>query len=99
VTTSPRLAVPLSAIFTPQNEPGRPRVWLVDEGAGTVRSVPVQLGESLDGEHIIVAGVLPGQLVVSAGVQRLAEGQAVRLPEKVAASLLGYIAESKDYQP
>jgi multidrug efflux system membrane fusion protein len=99
VTTSPRLAVPLSAIFTPQNEPGRPRVWLVDEGAGTVRSVPVQLGESLDGEHIIVAGVVPGQLVVSAGVQRLAEGQAVRLPEKVAASLLGYIAESKEYQP
>jgi membrane fusion protein, multidrug efflux system len=99
VTTSPRLAVPLSAIFTPQNEPGRPRVWLVDERAGTVRSVPVQLGESLDGEHIIVAGVVPGQLVVSAGVQRLAEGQAVRLPEKVAASLLGYIAESKEYQP
>jgi multidrug efflux system membrane fusion protein len=96
VTTSPRLAVPLSAVFTPQNEPGRPRVWLVDEQAGTVRSMPVQLGEALDGEHIVVAGVVSGQLVVSAGVQRLAEGQAVRVPEKVAASMQGYVAESKE---
>jgi len=35
-------------------------------------------------------------LVVSAGVQRLAEGQAVRLPEKVAASMQGYVAENKE---
>jgi multidrug efflux system membrane fusion protein len=96
VTPSPRIAVPLSAVFTSQDEPGRPRVWLVDERAGTGRSVPVQLGEALDGEHIVVAGVVSGQLVVSAGVQRLAEGQAVRLPEKVAAAMQGYVAESKE---
>jgi RND family efflux transporter MFP subunit len=99
VTTSPRLAVPLSAVFTPQNEPGQPRVWLVDERAGTVRSVPVQLGEALGEEHIVVAGVVSGHLVVSAGVHRLAEGQAVRLPEKVAVPMQGYVAESKEYQP
>lgn len=99
VTTSPRLAVPLSAVFTPQNEPERPRVWLVNEEAGTVRSVPVQLGESLDGEHIVVAGVVSGQLVVSAGVQRLAEGQAVRLPKQVAAAMQGSAASSKEDRP
>jgi multidrug efflux system membrane fusion protein len=99
VTTSPRITVPFSAVFTPQNEPGRPRVWLIDEQAGTVRSVPVQLGEALDGERIVVAGVVSGQLVVSAGVQRLAEGQAVRLPEQVAAAMQGYVAESKEYEP
>jgi multidrug efflux system membrane fusion protein len=99
VTPSPRIAVPLSAVFTPQNEPGRPRVWLVNEETGTVRSVPVQLGEALDGERIVVAGVVSGQLVVSAGVQRLAEGQAVRLPEQVAAAMQGYFAESKELQP
>lgn len=99
VTTSPRITVPFSAVFTPQNEPGRPRVWLVDEQAVTVRSVPVQLGEALDGERIVVAGVVSGQLVVSAGVQRLAEGQAVRLPEQVAAAMQGYVAESKEIQP
>ena len=96
VTTSPRITVPFSSVFTPQNEPGRPRVWLVDEQAGTVRSVPVQLGEALDGERIVVAGVVSGQLVVSAGVQRLAEGQAVRLPEQVAAAMQGYVAETKE---
>jgi len=98
LTTSPRLAVPLSAVFTPQNEPGRPRVWLVDERAGTVRSVLVQLGEALDGEHVVVAGVVSGQLVVSAGVQRLTEGQAVRLPEKVAAPVQDYIARSISHE-
>jgi multidrug efflux system membrane fusion protein len=96
VTPSPRIAVPLSAVFTPQNEPGRPRVWLVDEQAVTVRSVPVQLGEALDGERVVVTGVVSGQLVVSAGVQRLAEGQAVRLPEQVAAAMQGYVAKSKE---
>ncbi|UVT18031.1 MAG: efflux RND transporter periplasmic adaptor subunit [Nitrospira sp.] len=99
LTTPPRIAVPLSAVFTPQNEPGRPRVWLVDEQAGTVRSVPVQLGKALDGERIVVGGVGSGQLVVSAGVQRLAEGQAVRLPEQVAADMLASVAESKEDRP
>jgi multidrug efflux system membrane fusion protein len=99
LTTPPRIAVPLSAVFTPQNEPGRPRVWLVDEEASTVRSVPVQLGESLDGERIVVVGVVPGQLVVSAGVQRLAEGRAVRVPEQVAVAMQGSVVESKEEQP
>jgi membrane fusion protein, multidrug efflux system len=99
LTTPSRIAVPLSAVFTPQNEPGRPRVWVVDEQAGTVGSVPVQLGEALDGERIVVEGVVPGQLVVSAGVQRLAEGQAVRVPEQVAAAMQGSVAEREEDQP
>jgi multidrug efflux system membrane fusion protein len=36
----------------------------------------------LAGERIAVDGLAAGQLLVSAGVQRLAEGQAVRLPEE-----------------
>ncbi len=99
LTTPSRIAVPLSAVFTPQNEPARPRVWVVDEQAGTVRSVPVQLGEALDGERIVVAGVVSGQLVVSAGVQRLAEGQAVRVPEQVAAATQASVAEGKEERP
>jgi multidrug efflux system membrane fusion protein len=99
LTTTPRIAVPLSAVFTPQNEPGRPRVWLVDEEAGTVRSVPVQLGEALEGERIVVAGVVSGQLVVSAGGQRLAEGQAVRVPEQAAVAMQSFVAERKEDRP
>ncbi|MGR9088264.1 MAG: efflux RND transporter periplasmic adaptor subunit [Gammaproteobacteria bacterium] len=77
-----RIAIPLSAVFTPQNRPDQPAVWLVDEQGAAVRSVPVRLGEALDSERIAVDGLAPGQLLVSAGVQRLAEGQTVRLPEE-----------------
>ncbi|MCP9448456.1 MAG: efflux RND transporter periplasmic adaptor subunit [Nitrospira sp.] len=99
LTIPSRIVVPLSAVFTSQNEPGRPRVWLVDEQTGTVGSVPVQLGETLDGERIVVEGVRPGQLVVSAGVQRLVEGQAVRVPEQVVAAMQDSMAGRKEDRP
>lgn len=79
--TASGIAIPLSAVYTPQNQPDHPTVWLVDEQAATVKSVPVRLGKTLAGERIAVEGLVTGQLLVSAGVQRLAEGQAVRLPE------------------
>jgi multidrug efflux system membrane fusion protein len=80
--TASGIAIPLSTVYTPQNQPEHPLVWLVDEQAATVKSVPVKLGETLAGERIAVDGLAAGQLLVSAGVQRLAEGQAVRLPEE-----------------
>ncbi|NJD05241.1 MAG: efflux RND transporter periplasmic adaptor subunit [Methylococcaceae bacterium] len=70
-------AIPRSAVFTTHDEPRQPKVWLVE--SDTVRSAPVTLGRPLDGERIEVAGIEPGQTVVSAGVQRLLEGQAVRV--------------------
>ena len=87
--TPSQMTVPLSAVFTPQNKPGQPHVWLVDEQTSTVRSVPVQVGETLDGERIAVTGLASGQLLVSAGVQRLAEGQAVRVPDAIALAMNG----------
>lgn len=73
------LSVPRSAIFTTQVEPGQARVWLVDVQAGTVQSAPVTLGRPVGAERIEVSGLTAGQTVVSAGVQRLIEGQAVRI--------------------
>lgn len=96
---SPRISVPLSAVFTAQHEPGQARVWLLDERAGTVSSVPVQMGDALDGERIVVAGLESGQLVVSAGVHRLTEGQAVYLLEKSAFPPKDYVAANKGSQP
>jgi multidrug efflux system membrane fusion protein len=87
--TSSRMTVPLSAVFTPQNKPGQPHVWLVDEQTSTVRSVPVEVGELLNGEHIAVTGLASGQLLVSAGVQRLAEGQAVRWTDTIVSAMNG----------
>jgi len=77
-TTEPAATVvPRSAVFTTHDDPKQPKVWLVD--ADTVHSTPVTLGAPLDGERIAVGGVVPGQTVVSAGVQRLMEGQTVRV--------------------
>lgn len=73
------IAIPLSAIYTPQNQPDHAFVWLIDEQSATVKSVPIRLGQTLASERIAVEGVAAGQLLVSAGVQRLSEGQAVRL--------------------
>lgn len=94
-----RMTIPLSAVFTPQNQPRQPHVWLVDEQTGTVSSVPVQIGEPLDREHIAVTGVASGQLLVTAGVQRLAEGQAVRVPGAIALSMNKENAEHGGRQP
>ena len=80
--TPSRLAVPLSAIFTPQNKPEQTRVWLVDERTSTVKAAPVQIGAALPGERVAVTGLSSGQLIVSAGVNRLREAQPVRLPQQ-----------------
>lgn len=73
------IAVPLSALFTAQNKPTQPQVWVVDETHLKVKTVPIHIGSNVDGERIVVTGLTAGQLIVSAGVQRLKEGQAVRL--------------------
>jgi len=78
-----RIAVPLAAVFTSQSQPKQQQVWLIDEAASTVKAVPVQLGTALPGELVSIEGLRPGQLIVSAGVQRLKEGQTVRLSESL----------------
>ena len=92
--TASSIAIPLSAVYTPQNQLDHSLVWLVDEQSATVKSVPIRLGQTLAGERIAVEGVAPGQLLVSAGVQRLAEGQSVRLPEENALAEHGVKEES-----
>jgi membrane fusion protein, multidrug efflux system len=70
-------AIPRSAVFTAHDDPGQTKVWRID--AGTVRATPVTLGRPLDRERVEVLGIVPGQTIVSAGVQRIIEGQAVRV--------------------
>jgi multidrug efflux system membrane fusion protein len=97
--TPSQMTVPLSAVFTPQSKPGQPHVWLVDEQAGTVRSAPVQVGKTLDGERVAVTGLTSAQLLVSAGVQRLVEGQAVRVSDAIALAMNKESVEHGGHQP
>jgi len=81
------IAVPLPAIFTSQHDPKQTRVWVVDGQSKTVKSVPVRIGKMLHGELIeINSGLGVNQWIVTAGVHRLTEGQAVRLMESPSVS-------------
>jgi multidrug efflux system membrane fusion protein len=73
------IAVPLSALYSPQDQPQQSRVWVVDEQTQTVQSQAVQIGNPMPQEQVAITGINAGQLLVSAGVQRLAEGQKVNL--------------------
>jgi multidrug efflux system membrane fusion protein len=73
------VSIPRSAVFTSHNESQQPKVWRVDALTGTVSSVPVTLRRSLSGERIEVEGLSLGETIVEVGVQRLIEGQAVRI--------------------
>lgn len=74
--------VPLSALF---HREGRPAVWVVE--GERVRLVEVVTGDVAGNAVSVSAGLQPGQRVVSAGVQRLEEGQRVVLADssKIAA--------------
>jgi RND family efflux transporter MFP subunit len=73
------VVVPLSATFSPNDSSGS-FVWIVDEATQTVHRKEVKLGEPVVGGISVTGGLTPGNLIVSAGVHRLEEGQPVKLP-------------------
>jgi len=75
--------IPAAAIT--QNN-GKPAVWVVrregSDAAGTVRLVDVQV-HSYRNDEVFVSGPSSGELVVTAGVQKMAPGLKVALPAAV----------------
>lgn len=67
--------VPVSAVFS--DEKGNAYVWLVDKN-NTLQKQPVKTGELIDQDMRIYSGIKPGQMIVSAGVHYLREGQQIR---------------------
>lgn len=66
--------VPLSAIF---GQGQVQRVWLLDQASGRVKSVVVNV-LGFEGESVRLSGLKQGDVVVTAGVHLLREGQPVR---------------------
>ncbi|MCF3935248.1 efflux RND transporter periplasmic adaptor subunit [Acuticoccus sp. M5D2P5] len=60
---------------------GAPAVWVVDPATSTVALRPVEVAEHRPSTVIVATGLQSGELVVTAGVQALRPGQAVRLPD------------------
>lgn len=72
------VVVPLAALVRGE---GRPRVWIVDPATATVQPREVTLGPvDTDGVHVD-AGLKPGDVVVTAGVQFLIPGKKIRLSD------------------
>ena len=65
--------LPLAAIYQTGDTP---QVWVVtDDDTVTLKDVTV---EEFNGDQVIVHGLQPTDLVVTAGVHKLREGQSVR---------------------
>lgn len=70
----PVALLPLSALYQTGN---KPQVWLVKEGK--VHLQGVSLGAYIDNQVTVTEGLRDGDVAVTAGVQKLFEGQEVRV--------------------
>ena len=77
-STAPVVVLPATALF---DRLGKPAVWVVDTAAGTVALKDVTVARYETDRVILSGGLTKGEIVVTAGVNRLREGQKVRLAE------------------
>jgi RND family efflux transporter MFP subunit len=76
--TAAVVVLPSSALF---DRDGKPAVWLFDTGSSEVSLKPVVVSRFEAGRVVIAEGLDKGDIVVTAGVNRLRAGQKVRLLE------------------
>lgn len=69
-----RIVLPVAAVYQTGS---KPHVWVVEKDV--LRLQPVELGDFVADGVVIKSGVNPGDTVVTAGVQRLQEGQKVKV--------------------
>ena len=72
------IEVPVAAVFTPDTEK-QDYVWIINQSTQTVHRKKVKTGQlTIDG-IMVLEGLDPGELVVTAGVHLLKEGQQVQM--------------------
>lgn len=72
------IRVPLSAVY---DKGGQPLVWIVDSKASTVSARPVKLAAAHKSGVLVAEGLADGEVVVTAGVHMLHDGQKVRVAQ------------------
>lgn len=77
-TTAPVVVLPGAALF---DKGGKPAVWVVDGAKSTVALKPVVVSRYETDRVVVSEGLAKGDIVVTAGVNRLRESQKVRLAE------------------
>ncbi len=81
------VSIPFSAVV---ERDGATAVWILEGGKATLRKVEVENVNS-DGRAIIGGGIYAGEVVITAGVNSLKEGQAVEPLTKASNSNIGNI--------
>jgi RND family efflux transporter MFP subunit len=80
-SAAPVVTLPLSALF---EKDGSPAVWVFDRQSGIAELKPVTVAR-YDADTVVIAGGLAkGDMVITAGVNTLREGQKVRLADAAA---------------
>lgn len=74
--SAPVIALPATALF---DKAGKAAVWIFDQGTSTVKLQSVNVLRYQTNRVILSDGLVKGDIVVTAGVNRLREGQKVRL--------------------
>jgi RND family efflux transporter MFP subunit len=75
-TTAPVVVLPGTALF---DQGGKPAVWVYDRATGTVALKAVSVTRFETDRVVLSGGLVKGEIVVTAGVNRLRAGQKVRL--------------------
>ncbi|MGA8052614.1 MAG: efflux RND transporter periplasmic adaptor subunit [Burkholderiales bacterium] len=70
------ILLPLTALYQAD---GKPVVWVVDAASSSVRQRPVTIGQYRENGVVVASGLEGGERVVTAGVNKLVEGQQVAL--------------------
>jgi RND family efflux transporter MFP subunit len=78
--STPGFVLPLSSLLRQSEQPA---VWVVGREPGRAKLTPVEVREYRQESVVIAAGVKPGDLVVTAGVQKIDPGLIVRPWEEV----------------
>lgn len=74
----PRIELPATAL---QEVDGKTRIWVIDPQSKTVAPRDISVTSRTDSTVVLAGGVKSGERVVSAGVNSLKSGQAVKLDE------------------
>jgi RND family efflux transporter MFP subunit len=77
-STAPVVVLPGSALF---DKGGRPAVWVVDPASSAIALKPVVIARYETDRVIVGGGLARGDIVVTAGVNRLRENQKVRITD------------------
>jgi RND family efflux transporter MFP subunit len=79
-STQGDISIPATAVFQRDH---LPMVWVVDREQGSITATPIKITTVGDREIVVSEGLITGQTVVSAGVQKLDEKQRVRVWESL----------------